>query len=182
MTSAAYPEESGGARALTALTHALPWVLAVGLATRLASWFGFLTWLDLAVALVLLACIVATLLHQRSTNLCQRCMAEVPADAPVRAQRRKKLLWFTHAATSGVGLGVLVVLFVVVPLVGIVLGNPLIGKVARIPQDVALFAAIYTTWLHHRLRPWCPYFRDWDDDGDPEPSPGPSEFGTRSGR
>lgn len=181
MIPPAYPGESGGSRAMTTLTHALPWVLAVGLVLRIASWFGWLTWLDLVAGAVMLACSSATLRHRRSSNLCLRCMTEVPADAPVQAQRRKPLLWFSHQMATRIGIFGLLIPAIVAAVVGITTWDPLIARISRIPLDVLLFASLYSTWLHHRLRPWCPYCRDWDDDGDPEPSPDPWDFKTRTG-
>ncbi len=181
MIPAAYPGESSGSRAMTTLTHALPWVLAVGLVLRIASWFDWLTSLDLAAAVVMLTCSVATHFHQRSSHLCMRCMDEVPADAPVLAQRRKPQLWFSHQLSSGVGICGLLVPALVIALIGTHLESPEIQHLARIPMDFLLFASLYSTWLHHQLRPWCPYCRDWDEDGNPEPSPDPWEFKTRSG-
>lgn len=181
MIPAAYPGESGWSRAMTALTHVLPWVLAVGLATRIASWFGLLTSLDLTVAVVILACSSATLLHQRSSHLCERCIAEVPADAPALAQRRKALLWFSHQIATRIGIAGLLAPAVAIGFVGTNFASPAIQHLARVPLDVLLFASLYTSWLHHRLRPWCPYCRGWDEGGEPEPSPDPSEFKTRTG-
>lgn len=172
----ALPAESGGSRAVTVLTHALPWVLGVAIPLRVAAWFGLLTWLDLAAATVLLVCMVATLRHQRAAQLCLRCMEEVHVDAPVRAERRRALLWFTHFMASGVGIAAYLATFGVAA-VGTAFGVPL----AKVPLDLMMFATLYSTWVHHRLRPWCPYCRNWDEDGEPEPAPDPSEFGTRTG-
>lgn len=181
MIPAAFPGESGWSRAMTTLTHALPWMLALGLALRIASWFGWLTSVDLAAAVVILACSFATLLHQRSSHLCMRCMAEIPTDAPVQAQRRKTFLWFSHLMTTGSGLRRLLVPAIVIGLIGSHVGSPAIQHLARIPLDAILFATLYSSWLHHRLRPWCPYCRGWEDGGDPEPSPDPWEYKTRTG-
>jgi hypothetical protein len=49
-----------------------------------------------------------------------------------------------------------------------------------IPGDLWMFAVIYTEWLHHRLRPWCPYCRPWDEGGDQELAPDPTLFGTKT--
>lgn len=109
-------------------------------------------------------------------------MAGVPADAPVRAQRRKKLFWFFHLTTTGIGLGGLFAPVIGLAIVGSVFESPAIQQVTRVPLDILMFATIYTGWLHHQLRPWCPYCRDWDEDGNPEPAPDPSEFTTKIGR
>lgn len=50
-----------------------------------------------------------------------------------------------------------------------------------IPGDLSLFAVIYTGWVHHRLRPWCPYCGRWEDDGHEEPSPDPNVLNTKTG-
>lgn len=108
-------------------------------------------------------------------------MDEVPADAPVQAERRKRVLWFSHQLATGIGICGLLVPAVAIAVIGGHFGSPEDHPVARIPLDVLVFTALYSTWLHHRLRPWCPYCRDWDEDGDTEPSPDPSEFKTRTG-
>lgn len=181
MIPAAYPGESGGSRAMTTLTHALPWVLAVGLAARVAFWLGWWTSLDLAIAGAILCCQFATMAHQRSSHLCARCMDEVPADAPVQAERRKRLLWFSHQIASGIGISGLLVPAAAIAFIGNHIGSPEVHRLARIPLDVLVFTSLYSTWLHHRLRPWCPYCRGWEKGGDQEPSPDPSEFKTRTG-
>ncbi len=166
---------------MTTVTHALPWILAAGLVTRVASWFGWLASLDLAIAAAILGCQFATMYHLRSAHLCMRCMDEVPADAPVQAERRKRVLWFSHQIVTGVGIFGLLVPAAAIAFIGNHFGSQTIQHLTRIPADILLFTSLYSTWLHHRLRPWCPYCHDWDEDGDPETSPDPSEFKTRAG-
>jgi hypothetical protein len=171
---------SGGSQVMTALTHALPAVLAVAVVLRVASWFGWLTWLDLGAAVALLVCTFAALFHCRGYHLCVRCMDEVPADAPVRAERQKAALWFCHVMTSSAGF-CLIAAVIAVPVVVATLDEPTLERLTRIPLDLLLFAGAYAGWRHHQWRPWCPYCRGWDEDGDPEPSPDPTTFGTRTG-
>lgn len=176
------PAESGGWRVMTVMTHALPWVLGVAVVLRIAAWFGVSTWLDVGAGAALLACTITTIVHRRSSHLCVRCMDEFPADAPVRAEQRKTVLWFCHAVTSGIGPAVSIGPAVALPVLAIVFGDPTLQRLARIPLDLLVFSVAYASWLHHRLQPWCPYCRGWDEGGDPEPSPDPTKFGTRTGR
>lgn len=171
---------SGGSRftrVQSALAHALIYVLLTGIALRVLSWLGLLVEVNLAVAVVLLGCWLATGFHRRQQYLCARCMDEVPADAPTMAQRRQLVLRMAHLSGSFTGLAIMTVLLAVPTFL------PLRDDVTRlvaIPADLWLFAAIYSEWLHHRLRPWCPYCDRWDEDGDEEPSPDPITLDTKA--
>lgn len=173
--------DSEPSRAQTIAVHLLIYVLAFSLAIRIATWFGLLVWVNYAVAVVLLAFWVASAHHRSREHLCLRCMEEVPADAPMQAERRRPLLRFSHFANTAAGVAVLGILLVGPPLVAELRStemNPLLAA----PGDLWLFTVIYTEWVHHRLRPWCPYCDPWDDEGDPEPAPDPTLFNTRTGR
>jgi hypothetical protein len=114
--------------------------------------------------------IVVYLLHNSLTRICVRCMTEVPADAPVRAQKRKRILRTAHFLGTGPALALLAVLLVA-DFVGP--WTPA-GKLADIPIALWVAAAWSTDWVHHRLRPWCPYCPRWDGGGGiQEPSPDP---------
>jgi hypothetical protein len=113
--------------------------------------------------------------HNDFTRLCVRCMQEVPADAPVRAQRQSWLLWLQHFLNRlPLQLGFLAVM-VAMSMACKHFGWP---RVATLPVDLVWFAWMYGTWLHHRLQPWCPYCRDWGDGGIHEPSPDPVQKAT----
>ncbi|MEE3755238.1 hypothetical protein [Mycobacterium intracellulare] len=124
--------------------------------------------------------VLAMYSHLFDTALCVQCVADVPADAPVRAQRWRRMLWLRHF--MGTRLGAATTLAVAVVLGG-AQGVCGLQGAARLlfvaPADAFLFAVVYAGVLHHRLRPWCRYCRGWDGDGDPEPSPDPAAFGTK---
>jgi len=178
MPTAHFGDESRMSRMQSAMAHALIYVLAVAVPIRVASWLGLLTGINIFVSIALLACWSTALFHQRKEHLCARCMDEVPVDAAALAHRRRRTLRFVHFAATLVGILTMIVL----------IGSPAIfgavadGTIPRgyfIPGDAWTFALIYSVWQHHRLRPWCPYCRPWDEGGDEEPAPDPTLLGTK---
>lgn len=179
MKTAHFGDESGASRMQSAMAHSLIYVLAAAMLVRAASWFGLLTVVNALVAAVLLTCWLVSGFHRRKDHLCFQCMEEVPADAPTRAERRRRSLRFAHFTGSPRGL----------PVTIMIVGGPAVVGIAMygatptryfIPSDLWMFAAIYAEWLHHRLRPWCPHCRPWDEGGDEEPAPGPTLFDTKA--
>lgn len=184
----AYLVPSGGpsraSRLSTAIAHSLIYVLAVGVALHVLSWFRVLNDLDFIVSALLIVCWPVAVWHHHLAGLCVRCMAEMPADAPVRAERRRWLLRFSHFSATLKGLVVMQFVCIAPLLIVIFFPSVFAGGLhsflwCRIPGDIWIFTLIYSTWLHHRLRPWCPYCRRWDGGGDPEPSPDPTVNGTK---
>jgi len=169
------------------LTHMENYALAGAVVVAIAVLFGplpsILDVLATAVALVWAVIVVASHFHQHDATLCVGCIEEVPANAPVCAQRRRKLLWFHHFRYERmVGLVVIPLLLVAPPLLCLVLHiqPSVITRMACIPAFVWGFVGAYAASQHRRLRPWCSYCRGWDEDGDHEPSPTPVEFGTKT--
>ncbi|QRY49068.1 hypothetical protein [Mycolicibacterium septicum] len=179
MTSAAAPgEPSRRSQWLEAAAHWLPFLLGAAVVARVAIWFGVLVNVGYIVLVVFLVGSVVTMLHHHSGQLCIRCMNDVPADAPTRAQRQKAILRFSHFTMTVPAILVLLVLTF-----GAILIAHLIPEGSQwpyIPQSLWVLMLAYAELVHHRLRPWCPYCRDWDDEGDHEPSPDPTTFGTKS--
>jgi len=179
MKATNFGDESPASRMQSTLAHALPYVLALAVPIRVASWFGLLNGVNTVVAIALLTCWGTALFHRHRDHLCARCMDDVPVDAPCLAQRRRRSLRFFHFATT-----LLATLVMVVILAGPAIFDATTpGTVTRtycIPGDIWTFGLIYTAWQHHRLRPWCPYCRPWDEDGDEEPAPDPTLFGTKA--
>ncbi|TCJ89787.1 hypothetical protein [Nocardia alba] len=163
-------DESRFSRLLTTIAHLMLYALAAVMAARVATYFdytGTIVELTLLIGNIVL---IIGLIHNDFQRLCVQCMREVPADAGPRAQRQQRLLWLRHwASTPPRILIVLAIISVPVFLVHSV-GLP---RVVSLPADALWAAFMYSIWLHHRLRPWCPYCRDWDQDGAPEPSPDP---------
>jgi len=100
----------------SALAHALPYVLALAVPIRVASWFGLLNGVNTFVAIALLTCWGTALFHRHKDCLCTHCMDEVPADAPSRAQHRRRSLRFFHFATTLLATLVMVVILGLAPM------------------------------------------------------------------
>lgn len=181
MATAHFGDGSRASRAQSAMAHALIYVLAVAALARIASWFGLLGWVDIATAVVLVACWAVSVFHRRRDHLCARCMDDIPADAPTQAEGRRFPLWFVHFNSTLRGMTITMLLVVGARLPHSIAGDPGL-RLVQIPGDLWMFAIIYSEWLHHRLRPWCPYCRPWDDGGDEEHAPDPTLFGTKAGR
>ncbi|MFH5230566.1 hypothetical protein [Antrihabitans spumae] len=165
-------DDSASLRALTKFAHALVFVLAVAVVVRAATWFDRLVWLNTLVTLVLLTFWFIASSHRRRNQMCLQCIEEVPADAPLRAERQKPLLRLVHFANSIPGFAVVTALVLGPSVIELIVGWER-SRVRTIPGDLWLFAAIYSEWVHHRLRPWCTYCDRWDEGGDAEPSPDP---------
>ena len=163
---------------MTCLAHALGYVLPVAFAIRAASWFGMLPLAHLVGFAMVATCWYADVVHRRTNRLCKRCVDEVPADAPVRAERRWLILKFAHF--TGTVAGLIWTLGVCVPpLLAMIMLPRTEVPLLLVATDVWVFAMIYSHWVHDRLRPWCPHCRRWDDDGDHEPSPDPALYDAR---
>ena len=173
-----FGDYGGASEAQSVIAHSLIYVLAASLLFRVGAWFGVFTGVSLAFNATLVICWIVAFIHRRRDHLCARCMQEVPATAPTQAERRRPLLRFSHFATTVGGTAA----FAAVVFVPTLLADHFSGHVGRslyIPGDLWITAVIYCEWVHHRLRPWCPYCRPWDDDGDEEPAPDPTDSGER---
>ena len=142
---------------------------------------GILDGLATAIACIWGATVLASFLHDHDTSLCLPCIEKVPADAPVRAERRKIVLWFHHFMAQGNARFALLTLMLGLPAILIALHvSPDIGRWALSPGIAWALARAFATSQHRRLQPWCSYCRDWDKDGDHEPSPDPVAFDTKT--
>jgi hypothetical protein len=158
---------------------ALQWVEVV----RTEEWPWYLRWVT---SLPFTVVIFTALFHQKFARICLKCMQDVPADAPVRAQapRKKASLWFFHWNEKLYGLLPLVIIvgysFAFAFILNRLGAAP--GEFSWLvaPLDLFVLAFIWSIWVHHRYRPWCPYCKPWDDDGGVrEPSPDPTGTGTK---
>ena len=140
---------------------------------------GVLAGINILVSFALLACWGMALFHRHKDHLCARCMEEVPVDAPGLAQCRRRPLRFFHFAATLLGILTMVV-FIGSPAIFDVIADGTVPRAYFIPGDIWTFALIYAAWQHHRLRPWCPYCRPWDEGGDEEPVADPISFGTKT--
>jgi len=130
---------------------------------------------------------IAAILHQVLARICLRCMEEVPADAPVRAQRLRRVLWIDHRMAS-----VRVSLLVWLIPIGIsavlhyafyqgVAPDEVADNWTSAPVTLQMLIVVYAMVLHHRLQPWCPYCKGWDEGGDHERTPTPDPTGVKTG-
>lgn len=163
----------------TRLAHWVLPLLAFATAARiLYITAGDTTWVQTmhAIAMVaLLASYTVAVTHQYSTSLCVQCMTEVPTDASQQADRRHLLLRVQHLKLKFL-ITTIAVLFGVSFLGDVIWPE---SKLPGIPVFVWLIVTIYSFRFHHRVRPWCPYCRDWDGDGDPEVVPNPDPSNSR---
>ncbi|MFC9997023.1 hypothetical protein [Nocardia sp. NPDC127526] len=158
------------------ITHRFGRFIAAYAVVCVATWLTAGSWLTILSAVVVIAFCMSlsvALVHSQFTRICVLCMREVPVDAAERAERRRWLLRVWHIWT-GFGALPIVAVLAVIPLL-------ISGHLPAAVRSVAL--ALLELWgiatasslrVHHRLRPWCPYCRDWGEDGDiKKPSPDP---------
>lgn len=159
---------------------ALPAAVVTVLPSLLYTSIGVLGPLSTAVAVIWGVTLLAALVHDQSAALCIRCIKEVPADAPVRAQRRMLVLWFHHfTARPVVAVLALSLLFFGPNLLMLAL-HLHVSALTAVPGILWGFFCASAAWQHRQLRPWCSYCRGWDDGGDHEPSPDPVTSGTKT--
>ncbi|MFC9432725.1 hypothetical protein [Nocardia sp. NPDC057030] len=157
-------------RALNASAHFMLWAIAVVALCGIPAYFGIFYGPLQLISNLALVFVVIGAMHNMYTRLCVRCMREVPADASSRAERQWWILLFNHGTSTVRGLlGWFALLGATYWFVHRLDFPP----VAQLPADVATFLYLYSCWLHHRLRPWCPYCPDWGGGGVAEPSPDP---------
>ncbi|WP_051407435.1 hypothetical protein [Nocardia sp. CNY236] len=164
-------DDSAISRISTATAHWMPHSIVIMIAVRGLPHVGLEHWsIHVGGTLAFLACIVG-FMHNQRAQLCVRCMSEVPTDPGTRAERWRLLLWINHQIR-----GIKRILI----LLAIMTGTLLVATASGFPRlvysltDLLTGLYMYSVWLHHRLRPWCPYCRDWDDDDViSEPSPDP---------
>lgn len=142
-----------------------------------ASLLGVDHWLLLAACIAAFIAIFIAVEHNRREGLCVRCMQQVPADAGPRAQRQQSVLRVRHVTMERPWIMSTVYLV----LLGLALGATFDVIDRRWSGAAISFWAafyFYAIWVHHRLRPWCPYCRDWGEGGDHEAVPDPLDRAT----
>lgn len=178
---------SGGrplSQALTAMAHSLPTVIVISLALRVVFLLG-VSWLadyDANATLILIITVLVLNSHLRRGGLCLRCATNVPLDPQREVTRNKWFLYQTHWSRRKF----LLIFGACCALMWV--GNfingdhtSLLNRLLHLPLDFMFYTIIWAAWIHHRLEPWCPYCRRWDEGGDPEfvPDPDPAEKATR---
>ncbi|AYF76403.1 hypothetical protein D7D52_24170 [Nocardia yunnanensis] len=178
----AFNDDSGRTgRALTWITHRSGYALAAYAVACVVGWFFDSWWLTvpvLVVCVVFSGAVTVAMLHVQFTRLCPTCMTEVPADAPARAQRRRWQLRFEHLARRRAAVPVFLLLFLV-PLLAVPYLPSWCSGITSAPGEAWAIGLAVSLWTHHRLRPWCPWCRNWGDGGAiHEPSPDPTNLNT----
>lgn len=175
------PDRSPSTRHAARIAHLMLPLAIVSMGVRSVEWFVRLPyWLSIPVAALVTTTFIFGVLHLSIARICLRCMEEVPADAPVRAQQQRWLLWYEHLWRNPKwALAFIAVLFGA-PFLRQKLFGDTGGFWLYAPTDIGWFLMVYATWVHHRVSPWCPYCRRWDEGGDHEPSPTPNPSGVKS--
>lgn len=197
------PDRSPRASWFARVAHLVPWFLSLYVIFKLATYVGLIAapgWLSVLQLALPMIIVLAFSLHAEVGRLCLRCMQDVPADASVRAQRKRWQLWIYHrwwVSNVGFILITLVASFLPYLVLGtvyfIVIGSlpppPSFGlhltEVSPAPwvnvvYDTLLGLILWSVWKHHRYRPWCPYCKDWGDGGEHEHVPDPDTVGTKN--
>jgi hypothetical protein len=128
---------------------------------------GLLGWVDSAAGVASTFVYLVAVCHYLFGGLCVRCMRDVPADASRQAARWRRLLWTWHHLLA------LGIAWLVLAVAAFGAGAWFDAAWAHLGPDVMMLVAVGAVWTHHRLRPWCPCCRDWDEEGPVEPSPRP---------
>jgi hypothetical protein len=131
------------------------------------------SWLSIVSSIAYCLVFMVALLHQTFAGICVRCMQEVPRDAARQALRWRWLLWCFHS------MPIMLLLIVVAVASGVAVAQGAPSWVGLLMDAVTLLS-VADLWAHHRLRPWCPYCRRWDDGGEQEPSPDPAPSGVKT--
>lgn len=175
------PDRSPRAGILTRIAHLFPVMIGGYAVVSALTWFSIIdlgSWSYSLASLPFLLAMVISAYHRDLARLCLRCMEAVRADAPVRVRRHIWQLWTAHV-TRGMRLIVPIVLgWVIVFLTRKLTGlTPEDSPWLWVPGDLMFIAALWAAWIHHRYRPWCPYCKNWGEDGhiheltpDPDPS------------
>lgn len=169
-------------RTTSLLAHSIPGLMAVALAVR-AAWLLKLapafSALDAFSSLALMVGVVALVLHLRNGGLCLRCIRNTPLNPELAVNRNKFFLWVLHL--QGKRFWRIYGVCLLIMLVGNAYASGFILTLTNLPLDAVFFSMMWATWQHHRLGPWCPYCRGWDEGGEEEvvPDPDPAEKGVR---
>jgi len=179
-------DEMPYSNAMTRLAHLFPTIMVI------YGTFMVLEWVELfdlrnhsfvVQTLALVPFVVVILIswaHLALNPMCLKCMRSVPVDAPAQAQRQVYLLWISHYMIGWLFLGAMVGLAVVNSIVRVIIfGTIYEPSWTRAPLDIFIMGVLWSEWVHHKLRPWCPYCKDWDEGGEHEVVPDPLPTGTK---
>lgn len=175
------PDQSRTSRTITTAAHLMPPVAFVVFTIAAVDDVsgGFLPdWMSWTVVAVWVGIYWVSAFHRTFARICVRCMQEVPADAGQQAERKRWLLWVDHhpgrmmlAFWAVIGAELLTRHVFAIP------NGP---SWLNLPSLLVLAPGVVAAWTHHRLRPWCPYCKPWDDGGQHESVPAPDPSGAKS--
>jgi hypothetical protein len=166
-------------KAMSLLAHSIPLLMVLALTAR-ALWllklvppgFGLV---DAVASFALIAGVISLAFHLRFGGLCLRCIRNTPTNPELAVNRNKFFLWTQHWPNGQfwkIYGGSVLILFI-----GDTYTDGVVQLLCKLPLDVTFFSLMWATWQHHRLQPWCPYCRGWDEGGEEEvvPDPDPAE-------
>lgn len=165
------------------IAHVIPPLLALAIAARLFSWIAHdIFWWStlLSFALTMGACVgyFSMLWHQELGGLCIRCMSEVPENGSELAEKKMWWLWLHHL--RGWRYFALFGACVAWSFVNYIDPYSLVLRViADTPVSVFFFGLIWSLYVHHHLKLWCPWCRDDEGWGMVEEVPDPVNSNTK---
>jgi hypothetical protein len=177
----AFDDDTPRAHWLNRIAHAAPGVMVASFLVSFLDYFEREPeWLSTASSLVFILFWFVAATHAQFGRLCLKCMENVPDDAPSRAIRQRWVLWYSHRFLLILGVS-LAYGFAVKTIRQHIYGAgwEQDGRWMYSPADLAYFLYYYSFWVHHKLRPWCPYCKPWDGGGDHERTPTPDPTGEK---
>lgn len=164
------------------LTHAMPALCVINLATSVPTWLGWSAFREVVsgVGVGAFFAMLAALTHVSRARLCVACTKQTPLDPQAAIERHSWALFITHLAARR---PLYTWLWMVgIMALGITAVHVLGVSLFYAPWDIAFTLLCYSEWRHHYLQPWCPYCRGgWEDGGEPEvvPEPDPAREAIR---
>jgi hypothetical protein len=180
MASESAMREPPMSRAATLTAHSLPGLIIGFVVARIGAFLHvpYASGLAHLIPFMVAAGVIALVFHLRKGALCLRCIRSSPLNPQRAVERNKVFLYVAHwprkkwwivwsACLSGT--------------IAADFFTGVVNDLLKTPMDVFFLVVMWGIWAHHRLAPWCPYCRGWDEGGEEElvPDPDPSEKATR---
>jgi hypothetical protein len=173
-------QEPPMSRAATLMTHSIPALLVASITARIGYFAGVpvIGSLDSLLSFAVLAWMFALYRHLRYGGLCLRCLRMSPLDPESSVRHWRPFLWMVHWS-RGKFWGIYGIC--VITAFASDWADGWLKIALKLPLDIVFYSMTWAIWTHHRLAPWCPYCRGWDEGGDEElvPEPDPTEKATR---
>jgi hypothetical protein len=167
-------------RVKTFMAHSIPGLMVIAIAARVLALCNvpYFSGLDaLSSWLVIIAVLMLTF-HIRGAQLCLRCIKSAPLNPQRDVERNKAFLWQFHWSRKQF---YKVWFACLAPVVLSHFTTGILSTLLKLPMDIMFFTLMWGFYVHHRLQPWCPWCRRWDEGGDEElvPDPDPAEGAKR---